>query len=633
MINEKNLEKIYEEVITGNDLTTKKLITFGFNFEDLKELIKVGILERKEIGLYQLLDVDKLFCYGKKLLSDKKYKKATKCFQKCYELNPNHLSTCFQLFLTEIQNEKYENAFKYLKIFFVSNNETFIRDINFFLLLLNSITTIPSEYRKYVQNLEFKDIKIENSNSDEIDDIEENNKIRLSVINAKLKSAFPRLNQMLSKKENVSYQDILIKQLLYIAIRKEIQIKAKIMDFIKQKDFKQLKEYLKNLSSRKILTKYELTIQKLVNDMLNIMSTGKIPEKKTLDTKSVFVAIDNKNYELALELYEANISNPTFDGKNNVIYLLLKEISCIISRSQKSNTTLSPKKDEDSTIISSTSEEYDDINLINQKMRELEQNGIVILNSMSEERMERIYKITSTMSNVGSFYIGTDENKRIVLKLKNTPLENIDISETVKKGNRYYYNEEYEKFIPIYRQLLKNLANPSSNIFVKLGLAYLKISEKSTAISYLTVATEIRDKGKNSFDFTDLIVHLNSEENYEVEKPEVKIVENDFINDLNNYYGINNIFEIAELVSNGVSTDEACRAFGLNDEQNLIVYLIFAREYYSEDNVLMGDLYMKIVEKSKNKTRLVNSIFNEIRRNKMFYKHRVSKDEFRLTLH
>ena len=66
MINEENLNKLYEGIINGNELTTKELNSYGFNSKDLKELIEQGSLERVRRGHYSFHSIDKLFYYGKK---------------------------------------------------------------------------------------------------------------------------------------------------------------------------------------------------------------------------------------------------------------------------------------------------------------------------------------------------------------------------------------------------------------------------------------------------------------------------------------------------------------------------------------------------------------------------------------
>ena len=70
----------------------------------------------------------------------------------------------------------------------------------------------------------------------------------------------------------------------------------------------------------------------------------------------------------------------------------------------------------------------------------------------------------------------------------------------------------------------------------------------------------------------------------------------------------------------------------LNDEQKAIATLVLARESYAQENYTMGDQYLKKVEKSKNKTKFVTSLFEEIQKNKRFYKNRVDENHKPLVL-
>lgn len=63
MINIEKLEKLYDGVIDGVNLTTKQLNDYGFNSTDINSLIGKNIIKR---GYYFFIDVDKLLYYGKK---------------------------------------------------------------------------------------------------------------------------------------------------------------------------------------------------------------------------------------------------------------------------------------------------------------------------------------------------------------------------------------------------------------------------------------------------------------------------------------------------------------------------------------------------------------------------------------
>ena len=85
MINEENLNKMYNGLIDEKELTTKELNSYGFNSKDLTDLINDRVLERVKRGYYSFLSIDDLFYYGKQLIASKEYDKATACFKKCYD--------------------------------------------------------------------------------------------------------------------------------------------------------------------------------------------------------------------------------------------------------------------------------------------------------------------------------------------------------------------------------------------------------------------------------------------------------------------------------------------------------------------------------------------------------------------
>ena len=69
MVNVEKLDMLYDKVIDGDELTTKKLNELGFNSKDIKDLIEQGILERVKRGYYSFKAVNNLFYYGKNNLA------------------------------------------------------------------------------------------------------------------------------------------------------------------------------------------------------------------------------------------------------------------------------------------------------------------------------------------------------------------------------------------------------------------------------------------------------------------------------------------------------------------------------------------------------------------------------------
>ena len=325
MINEQNLNKLYKDVLEGVELTTKELNSLGFNSKDLNDLIEQGSIIRVKRGLYALKSVDELFYYGKQLIAQKEYDKATQCFQKCFEIDPTHTGVCFQLFLRCIQNKDYEKAFEYFDIFYHSEDEFYNADSNFYLYLLSMITPLPENHREYAKFLKFEDFRVDFKDK-RYTNVHLQNKVRLSALNQRFALATKQLNEAINEKGRLSVQDIITKTLLTQANEVQIQNRSNVVNLIKQKKFEDIIEFYQRMQSfhhLSILDSYTLI---LANELLNIIQTNDIPEKKIFSTEDIFEAIDGKNYELALSLATARNQKLNVNNDDNNFYLLLDEI-------------------------------------------------------------------------------------------------------------------------------------------------------------------------------------------------------------------------------------------------------------------------------------------------------------------
>ena len=852
MINEENLNQMYNGLIDEKELTTKELNSYGFNSKDLTDLINDRVLERVKRGYYSFLSIDDLFYYGKQLIASKEYDKATACFKKCYELNPNHLGACFQLFLRSIQSKNYEEAFTYFEHFYDSDNEYYNNDSNFYLYLLSMITEIPEQHREYAKYLKLEDIKVD-FNDKRFNDPYSQTRVRISALNQKFTLASKKLNELIKQHGRLSVQDIITRTLLSQAIEVQNELKNNIANLAMEKDYKEIIYHLEKVQEQHHLSAADECILFLAREVSKLEETGIIPKKEVISTNKLFEAINGKNFELALSLSKDYIKRNNINPSDNAMFMLLKDITeliktktnkveakqvvtspvkeaepvnnintttpqtnaspmtsnitfatvvgylmqqdfdnsfralrgylnsinkseyefliidlikislieqdvafskpmialtyvsrenftfdiseyiknfyetlaqnrfteariylDIISKSnilgqncvltdgleqvlnttekmlnyKRNNETLdrvdasikdvehesvnfvpvqqqiieptvqypisdtpiyideeivdtpSEKIIEASEVIETTkkteiskptSVDYDDSEFINSKLYELYEKGIVLLKPMDSNRRKGIHNIVKDIPDVTSFSIGSDSNRQIVLRFKPFMVEYLDFSATAKEGNNAYNNGQYDDCIESYRKLLE-FGKPKAWVYAKLGLAYMKKFDKDTAIDYLTIATALSKEEQNDFDFTELIASLKGLINPEDKKPRIKMTIDNFGNDTENYYGIENINEFAELISSGINIDDACATLGLNDEQKAIATLILARESYAQENYTMGDQYLKKVERSKNKTKFVTSLFEEVRKNKRFYRNRVYKNRKPLVL-
>ena len=232
---------------------------------------------------------------------------------------------------------------------------------------------------------------------------------------------------------------------------------------------------------------------------------------------------------------------------------------------------------------------------------------------------------------VVSFDIEYEGLKQLALRYKPLITEKINIVEVAREGNKAYKNGDYNLCINIYRQLLE-IGEPKSWVYSRLGLAYMKKWNIKQAIDYLKVATSLGNQEEAEYDFSELIDSLKGIDVSENKKVKVKMEETDFYNDLNEYYGIDCIDEISNLIESGSSLKDACNDLKLNEEQKQLILLIYGKECYATENYYLGDIYLSKVEKSKNKSKNINCLISEIRTNKKFYKNRMNEENKKLIL-
>lgn len=264
--------------------------------------------------------------------------------------------------------------------------------------------------------------------------------------------------------------------------------------------------------------------------------------------------------------------------------------------------------------------------LLEEKSNLLErEKGIVILKAMPEERRHKIYRFAKGIPCLNAFPIDKGlEKKRIVLKsYEENP---VNIKKLMESGDCAYRERNFYQSIQCYLEVLTHLRKPTPYLYGKLGLSYMKIGQIKKAIDYLRVADSMyRAKGKNTC-FSDLIEELKSKKrNNGDRKYSVPFEETEFQNDMNEYYGLDAIEEMAAFVSSGKSIEEVAIKFSLNEEQLTLLMLLFAKNCYANSDFRLGDKYLKQAEKRKNKTEQAQKLLSEIREKKKFYQYQKSE--------
>ena len=158
-----------------------------------------------------------------------------------------------------------------------------------------------------------------------------------------------------------------------------------------------------------------------------------------------------------------------------------------------------------------------------------------------------------------------------------------------------------------------------------IGISYLKLHQKDKAIEYITIANGISKKNNENKEYGDLLLSLKGEIEREDRKIRVKVKESDFDDSIiiDNFDEINNY-----ICESGLDVESACLNLNMSQEEINLINLIYARTFFIMGNNEKGELFLKYVERSKNKSSKVKKLLFEIRKNKKLYKNR-NKDNIK----
>lgn len=331
MISQGNLDSLYESVLNEEELTTKHLNDLGFKSRDINSLLEDGTLIRIKRGFYSFNSSEQLFRYGKKLILQKKYDEAAKCFELGHKIDPKNGSICFQLFFKSVQQRDYERAFELIDTLFEETNQDYERDLCFYLLLLSYITETPEKYREFAKNIGFDDIYVGKSDKRYIDS-QAQNRIRSLVLQGKISFALKQFNSLLYQNGIKGPNDLLLKTLLNQATGSEIETKKKITDLIKQKEYEEALEILLLKSSQHKLSLTDSNIIRLLEVIIKMKKTSVIPKPVEPKDDTFVEAINTNNFLMALRINKEYNNKLNISEENNAVYILLNDICDLINK-------------------------------------------------------------------------------------------------------------------------------------------------------------------------------------------------------------------------------------------------------------------------------------------------------------
>ena len=157
-----------------------------------------------------------------------------------------------------------------------TENPYYSADSNFYLYLLSIITDIPDKHKEYARYLKIEDIRVD-FNDKRYQDIPQQNKIRIAVLQRKFPYALKLLNDLTAQHGSLTVQDIITRTLLFQALEVENKSKSTLIELAKNKDYEEIVNYLHAKQKRHNLSLTDTYTLKLVNEIINLQQTKHIP--------------------------------------------------------------------------------------------------------------------------------------------------------------------------------------------------------------------------------------------------------------------------------------------------------------------------------------------------------------------
>lgn len=584
---EKLIMSIGKAIINNEKLTHDYLLNKGFNEKNIN---KYFIKNNNE---YTIKSVKYLFKYGKNLIKTKNMEKAYIVFNKCLELESNHTGSIYEFLYKAINEKDYEEVFKYIDILLDKNNQNIRNDANFYLLLLSLITKLPNKYNGIVKNLKYEDIIV--GKSDNRYNIEKEEKMRNKVYNKNVTSAIKKYGQ----EENNIYE------LINIALLKQaiLSIKIRSNDLTKyatEEDYDYITQVLENLNrSGSLNTKNKMALY-ITKNIKQINETQILPEITKYYTDDVYDAITSNNFVLAEALSKRKIKKYNIDINNDIVSILLQKINSLIK-----------KIGYDESYIPLLYQNYYDL-LINRGVKVVKKDEIDTINNELEK--------VGNLPLLSTFTINHDNEKLLILKYQTE--SRIMINQLFKEAKELNALGNYEEAIKKYKIIL-GIENVKPFVYSMISFCYFRLHNYKEALNYIIIAKAL-EKDNPSKDYNEIINKLQNKDliiDKEDNKPNFEMKEEEFETHKN--YDILNVEEITDdIFKNKLSINEVKEKYSLSSEKLCLLYLMYAREFYTFSNFTKGDYYLK--EASKLKCGHANEI-EQLRKDKKFLKNR--KDE------
>ena len=361
-----NMNKIYELMLKGFEITDELLKSNGYTEDRINKLVSGGLLV-KEDGCYYPNNVDNLYNYYKVHIKSLSLEQQAYLLDYTIYLKPTHVGALFQRFYVSLKqgdNQSALNAFA--QEYNIKKNDKYSNDSKLQLYLLSKLINVGSELYEEIAGLTYDDIKI-HKNDYRYKNVDKHNRARREIMKGNYENAVNMLYNDGST-EKITFQELVFKTLLnriVNAYRHGHNYKECILDG-------RYGDALYSINLKEALTDYEGLVKYLLEFLINP------PAEIDVDYEhepGLWESVKANDFECALRLNRVYNLDKGIDENDSALSILLNEIIYMIS-------TFTQEVDEEIVEETPVVEEQHEI------VEEITEEPVV-----EEERDERIDKL------------------------------------------------------------------------------------------------------------------------------------------------------------------------------------------------------------------------------------------------
>lgn len=550
------------------------------------------------------MEENKNYKIGLGLVKEKKFLEAQQFFRKCLEEEPNNINAYYQLLMNAAilkDYNEYKSICMKLREF---DNPRIVNNANYCLYLLQYISDEKSDIEINVE-----DILLEPEEK-------ERNQIRQYVYNRNFRIAGDKLHdRFLSGAQDDKLETLLESKLIALTRRNRNKKHDNYRDLMAIKYYEKLLYLLSERERLNIATKHERYLKKICLQYV-ILSKGEEIEFNSNFQGSLFELIESGNYLGALNQsinYNKTHNNPT---ENNLFTLALADL-CWLYKKLYHQKEVDNKLKEENKFNQEISNFYKKL-LIQRRVR-------ILGKGVSESDLEQLKAYDDDNSRVEIIPIKDENNNdRYAVIYK----ENHEYKGDIDKADKLFNNKKYSRAIEEYLKILQSNDVYPDYIYKNLANAYYNTKEYKGAVIFGRLALNVENDLEKREEIANTIKELKQVEKDKSLPKEERELQQFSPTKTQNVYNFKSVNDY--VIENNLDVTTACSQLGISEEDANKFKLIYAREYYKCHMEKLGNLFIKSVEESSEKSDEVNILLRNIKKMKGVYLKKPISNEYNL---